>query len=298
MSISRGRQATRFESAARGVGTIVTLLFCFFAGCGNPAVPTSEEYGRFTFCVADVGQGLAQFGVMGGRAVVWDMGPPEQYEAWRGTYEALGSPRVELIIISNSDDDHCGGLRHLDENVNWNGNLAVSPFEDTAKIRDGAGAWKERVVFQSRAAGDTIKIFNSAEIICLWPPKDAEPELPLNEAMRNRYSLVFSIQHGYSRALVTSDIDSVSMLSIAVRNAHNLRAQILSAPGHGSAGSVNSLFFAYVSAETAVIPCARNKNYGHPSAQMIDALLNAGANLLYTYIDNSVSFSSNGYYWR
>jgi competence protein ComEC len=272
-------------------------MFCLFANCGNPAVPTSEEYGRFTFCVTDVGQGLAQFGVMDGRAVVWDMGPPGQYAAWRGTYSALGSPRIELIVISHSDDDHYGGLRHLDENINWSGNLAVSPFEDTAKIRASAGAWKERVVFQFSAAGDTIKTFNSVEIICLWPPKDAEPELPLNGATRNRYSLVFSIQHGYSRALVTSDIDSVSMTSIAVRSAYGLRAQILSVPHHGSAGSVNSLFFAYVSAETAVISCARNNSYGHPSAPMIDALLNSGANLLYTYLDNSVYFVSNGYYW-
>ena len=279
-------------------GIFFTLLLCFFAACDNPAVPTSEKYGRFTFCVADVGQGLAQFGVMDGRAVVWDMGPPGQYESWRGTYEALGSPRIELIIISHSDDDHYGGLRHLDENINWSGNLAVSPFEDTAKIRDGAGAWKKRAAFQSRAAGDTIKIFNSVDIICLWPPIDAAPELPLNGAARNRYSLVFSIRHGYSRALVTSDIDSASMLSIAVRSAYELRAQILSVPHHGSAGSVNPLFFAYASPETAVVSCARNNNYGHPTAQMIDALLDAGANLLYTYIDSSVSFTSNGYYWR
>jgi len=295
MSISRGRRVMRFERAAT---VFAALVFCLFAGCKNPVVPTSGEYGRFTFCVADVGQGLAQFGVMDGRAAIWDMGPPGQYAAWRATYNALGSPRIELIVISHSDDDHYGGLRHLDENINWSGRLAVSPFEDTAKIRDGAGAWKENIVFQFCAAGDTIKMFNSVEIICLWPPKDAEPELPLNSVMRNRYSLVFSIRHGYSRALVTSDIDSVSMISIAVKNAGELRAQVLSVPHHGSAGSVNSLFFAYVSAETAVFSCARQNSYGHPSAAMIDALSYQGANLLYTYLDNSVSFVSNGYYWR
>jgi len=295
MSISKGRRVTRFERVA----TVFTaLLLCLFAGCQNPAVPTSKEYGRFTFCVADVGQGLAQFGVMGGRAVVWDMGPPGQYAAWRAAYNQLGSPRIELIVISHSDDDHFGGLRQLDANVNWNGNLAVSPFEDTAKIRDGAGAWKEVIVFQFCAAGDTIDTFKSVKIICLWPPKDAEPELPLNSVMRNRYSLVFSVRHGYSRALITSDIDSVSMTSIAARSAHGLRAQILSVPHHGSAGSVNPLFFAYVSAETAVISCARQNTYGHPSAAMIDALSYLGADLLYTYLDNSVSFVSNGYYWQ
>ncbi|MDR2728292.1 MAG: hypothetical protein LBB56_04105, partial [Chitinispirillales bacterium] len=50
-------------------------FLCVFFYCSDD-LPDGE--GRFTFSVADVGQGLAQFGVYEGRAVVWDMGPGSQ----------------------------------------------------------------------------------------------------------------------------------------------------------------------------------------------------------------------------
>jgi beta-lactamase superfamily II metal-dependent hydrolase len=46
-----------------------------------------------------------------------------------------------------------------------------------------------------------------------------------------------------------------------------------------------------------VISCARQNTYGHPSIQMIDQLMGQGARLMYTYLDNTVTFVSNGYYW-
>jgi len=277
------------------IPAIVFICLTLFVNCNNPV--NGGENNRFTFCVADIGQGLSQFGVMGGRAVVWDMGPPDQYAAWRAAYGGLGSPRVEMIAISHSDADHLGGLQRLDGGVNWSGVTVVSPFEDTAKIRASAGVWSSRVEFRFCVSGDTLRVFNSVEIVCLWPPAEIEAELPLDGVMRNRYSLVFSVRHGRSRALVTSDVDSAAMNEIAARSGYDLRAQILSVPHHGSAGSVSPLFFAYASPEIAVISCARQNSYGHPTRQMIDALDMLGVNLLYTYLDNTVTFVSNGYYW-
>jgi competence protein ComEC len=280
----------RFECA---MTAIITTLFIT---CTNPANDDGQK--RFIFATANVGQGLAQFGVIDGRAVVWDMGPPNQYDLWRNAYNTLNRPRIESIIITHSDNDHYGGLEHLDASIEWNGTVIISPFEDTAKIRAAsAGNFRERIKFQLCAAGDTLKILNGVNIICLWPPADIILELPLDSRERNRYSLVFSIRHGHSRAIVTGDIDSVAMEMIAVRSGYDLRAQILSAPHHGSAGSVNPLFFSYVSPQTAVVSCASQNSYGHPSREMIDVLTYMGTYLMYTYLDGTVTFTSNGYYW-
>jgi len=273
------------------------MFAILFVNCNNNPANPAGGGGRFTFSVVDVGQGLAQFGVMNGRAVAWDVGPSNQSPSWRAAYNNLGRPRIESIIISHSDADHCGGLSAIDGNINWSGVIIVSPYEDTAKIRAGSGAWANRVTFQFCAAGDTLRYFKSVDIICLWPPPDIDAELPLDGPGRNHYSLVFSVSHGHSRALITSDIDSSAMESIAARSGYGLRAQILSAPHHGSAGSVNSLFFSYVSAETAVISCAAQNTYGHPSIRMINELMYQGTKIMYTYLDNTVTFVSNGYYW-
>jgi competence protein ComEC len=267
----------------------------FLVNCNNPIDGNAPS--GFKFCVADVGQGLAQFGVINNRAVAFDVGPKNQHPAWRAAYAALGSPRIESIVISHSDEDHCGGLALLDGRVDWSGALMVSPYEDTAKIRASSGAWADRIRFQFCRRGDTLRTLNSVEIICLWPPEGIAPELPLDNRLRNHYSLVFSVRHGYSRALVTSDIDSSAMAEIAAHSAHGLQAQLLSAPHHGSAGSVNQLFFSYTSAETAIISCSKQNSYGHPSQRMIDELMYFGVRILYTYIDNTVVLSSNGYDW-
>ncbi|MDR2577586.1 MAG: MBL fold metallo-hydrolase [Chitinispirillales bacterium] len=297
MFISEDRPVTISKDAF-----LLTLL-CLIAvtvlvNCTNP-ISSNGGNASFTFTVADVGQGLAQFGVMDGRAVLWDMGPPSQYPAWRGAYNSLGRPRIEMIVISHFDNDHYGGLQHLDENTEWSGAIAVSPVEDTAGIRSVAAAeWRNRINFHVYAAGDTLKVFGNVEIICLWPPRDTDPELPLNSRDKNRYSMVFSVRHGHSRALVTSDIDYEAMNAITLHSAHNLRAQILSAPHHGSAGSVHPLFFAYVSADAAIISCSRQNTHGHPSRQMVDELTYQGTRLFYTYLDHSVTFTSNGHYWQ
>jgi len=262
-----------------------------------------ESHGRFTFTAADVGQGLAQFGVYEGRAVVWDMGPASQYSAWRSAYERLGKPAIELIVISHSDEDHLGGLSRLDNNTKWNGTVAVSPFEDTAKIRARAGVWSDRISFSFFTRGDSIKLLNSVNIVCLWPPKDIDAaeyfsaDGTLNSVMRNRLSLVFSVAHRHSRALITSDIDSIAMSAIAAYSGYDLRAQLLVVPHHASAGSVNTLFFSYVSPQKAIISCSRTNNYGHPSNRMLSELLDRGATMFFTYIDGTITFHSNGYYW-
>lgn len=274
------------------------LIVIFFTGCANPA-DTPVDHVRFTFAVADVGQGLAQFGVVGKRAVLWDVGPDSGYGAWRSTYADLGSPRVESVIISHSHADHYGALKRFETRLDWSGEIVVSPYEDTVLLRKSAGVWANRVTFKICSRGDTLRMLSPVDIVCLWPPPGLEIGRPIEDNLKNRYSLVFSVRHGNARALVTSDIDSAAMSAIAVHSAHGLRAGLLSVPHHGSAGSVNPLFFSYAAAETAVISCSADNSYGHPSPKMVDELeIGWRVKILYTFIPADITtFVSNGYYW-
>jgi len=282
---------------------IMLLPFCviavFYGGCANPADTAGGGQVRVTFAVADVGQGLAQFGVVGKRAVLWDVGPDSGYEALRTAYAGFGAPRIESVIISHSHADHCGALKRFDARFDWSGEIVVSPYEDTAALRKSAGIWAGRVTFKPCVRGDTLRALGNVDIVCLWPPPDLEIGRPIEDNLKNRYSLVFSVRHGSARVLITSDIDSAAMSEIAVHSAHDLRAALLSVPHHGSAGSVNPLFFSYVAAETAVISCAENNTYGHPSPKMVDELeINWRVKVLYTFVPADITaFVSNGYYW-
>jgi competence protein ComEC len=290
--MSRLRRVIRF----RLVAAVAAAAFCW--GCANPGDGAAPDV-RFAFAVADVGQGLAQFGVTGRRAVAWDVGPDSGYHGWRAAYSELGSPRLESVIISHSHADHYGALKNFAAQTDWSGELVASPYEDTALLRKSAGVWANRVAFNLCARGDTLRTLNPVEIICLWPPRGLDIQTPIPDDLKNRYSLVFSIRHNNARALVTSDIDSAAMEEIAAHSGHGLRAELTVAPHHGSKGSVNPLFFAYASAETAVISCARENAYGHPSAEMVSELMQRWrVNIAYTFIPgDNTAFVSNGYYW-
>ncbi len=309
MSISKYLQATRFKDgvdAARinanytkkrlpSFALILFSLLSLMINCANPANDDASGE-RFTFTVADVGQGLAQFGVVGKRAAVWDVG--DQYQMWYNAYRGLGNPRIESIIISHTDFDHYGALQSFGASLDWSGEIVISPYEDTAKLRRTATAWANRVTFKRCARGDTLRPLGSAvDIICLWPPRGLVMDSLGGSEERNRYGLVFSVRHGNARALIASDIDDAAMTEIAAYERYNLRAQILSVPHHGSAGSVSPLFFSYVSPEVAVISCSADNGYGHPSPAMIHELQYHAGKIMYTYIDGTVTFGGNKYYW-
>ncbi|MFP4163946.1 MAG: ComEC/Rec2 family competence protein [Chitinispirillaceae bacterium] len=263
--------------------------------CSNVIEQQTES--RFVFCTADVGQGLSQFGIHDGDAVVWDMGAGNQHDKWQKAYERLKKPSIKRIFISHSDQDHFGGLSKLGSETDWNGLIVVSPFEDTAKIRNGAGEWKDHISFEFCTQNDTLKVLDSVLIVCLWPPEEIEASLPLDGRERNRYSLVFMVEHGADRVLVTSDIDSYAEKVIAQTYTYALDAQVMIAPHHGSAGSVDEVFFGYVFPDLAVFSCGEDNPYGHPSQEMVDQLLSQGSEMFFTYLDGSVLLESNGYYW-
>ncbi len=287
MSISKAPRPFFFNSLA-----IMAISFVF---CSD----WSSEYSQstFRFCVADVGQGLSQFGYIGGRALVWDLGPGNQYSKWKTAYGQIGEPYLEAIIISHTDEDHLGGLSMLDSNIGWSGNLIISSYEDTAKVRAEAGFWKKRISFKFCGSMDTVGFLDSVLITCLWPPEGMDAERPLSSEERNRLSMVFLVQHGNNRVLITSDIDSLAQKMLCVQSGYSLSADILIAPHHGSAGSVDPIFFGYVSARKVIFSCSRHNSFGHPSTRMVEQCLSQGSTMLYTFIDGSVIFESNGFYW-
>lgn len=273
----------------------LTVLSLILVSCSMLVEPVPED--RFTFCIADVGQGLSQFGIRNGKAVVWDMGPGNEYSKWKNAYNGLGCPSVETIFISHSDEDHLGGLSGLEGDFDWSGRLVISPFEDTAKIRSRSGVWSDDIRFEFCNQDDTLRLLDSVLIICLWPPEEIEAPIPLDGVDRNRYSLVFLVEHGADRVLITSDIDSWAQRRIARDYACSVDAQIMIAPHHGSAGSVDPTFFGYVSPSVAVFSCGKDNPYGHPSEEMVNQFLLQGTDMLFTYVEGDVVLESNGYYW-
>lgn len=271
------------------------MLSIVWAGCSGSA---DEREGSVSFAILDVGQGLAQLGVSDGRAIAWDVGPRDSYARWAHGYEAMGSPFVEQLVLSHTDEDHRGGLTALAPDVAFSGTVVTSVYEDTALVRRCGGAWAPRLRFRTIAAGDTLGGLDRVLVQCVWPPLGLLGTVPVAPDARNELSLVFRIVTGAASVLITSDIDSAVARELVWRYGTGLVSDIVIVPHHGSAGSVHRSFYGYVMPSWAVVSCGEHNDYGHPSDELVDMLFDLGVPLLSTSVEGHVRFHTNGVYWR
>jgi competence protein ComEC len=266
----------------------VIIVAVFFTFCIEPVMPGEE----LTFTVINVGQGLSQLGIMGKKAVLWDIGPAEGYAGFKRDYIRLGEPFIERIIISHSDYDHCGGLTSIDSSINWSGIISVNQYEDTAFLRKTCVNWKRLLSFEIVKKGDIIRTLKGANIHCLWPPEDTT----LLSQQRNFNSLVFLVKYGATSLFISSDIDSSAQKTITL-DTFDLKADILLAPHHGS-GNFSPFFIHNINPAQVIISCSENNSYGHPSPGLLTFLISERIDIKFTFSDGSITFSSNTFYWE
>jgi competence protein ComEC len=283
-------------NAMHGFCFDVVLLFIIINL--NCSLPLENDHNELDFRVIDVGQGLSQLAVSGSDAVLWDIGTEESYDLWLTAYKRAGCPLLKAIIISHSDLDHCGGLCRIDSVVNWNGVLITSPFEDTSYLKSMLSRWEKNVQFRSTYQNDSLQIMSGISVNCLWPPKEITVSFPIQSEMKNRLSLCFLIKNLHTSIMISSDIDSVVENQLAQKYCEQLKADILIVPHHGSMGSFNPVFSGYVYPQMAIISCARQNPFGHPSETVVLFFIQMGADIKTTYSDQTVFLRSNGFYWE
>ncbi|MBD3322159.1 MAG: hypothetical protein GF350_13760 [Chitinivibrionales bacterium] len=278
------------------------LLFLFLPACiacRNPSgvSPGSNE---FVFSVLDVGQGLAQVGVVNGKAIAWDTGPESGFAGFVDGYGRLGSPSLGSIVISHSDSDHRGGLKELPLSIVFSGEIIVSPYEDTALIRSNSGVWKEKIMFRTMARGDTLGGLDGVLVECIWPPGSLQCTSPfIQSGLKNTYSLCFMLQHGNSRCIITSDIDTSATTWLGIHDGYSLSADICVVPHHGSRSAADPVFYGYVGPQRVIVSCKKPpNNYGHPAPEILDLLFRINAVIMRTYDAGHVTARSNGEYWQ
>jgi competence protein ComEC len=254
--------------------------------------------GSLWFHVPDVGQGLAQMVTFRDTAIFFDVGPEEAGSSMQKAYRDLGKPYIGVIVISHDHLDHWGGLKAIDTAFNWSGKILVAPYEDTVTLKNALLGWTGPLTFGSITAGDSITLFENIPIRCIWPPQGLGDSVEATDDMKNRYSLVFKITRGETSALITSDIDSCSAQALSMTIGNELRSAIMVAPHHGSGAALSPLFYGYVRPQEAIISCAEYNSYGHPSKAVLIWFAQMGVQVSTTWAHATVSFGSNGYYWK
>lgn len=246
--------------------------------------------GQLELHFLDVGQGDSQLILLpapGGRgksvSVLIDGGQPNG-RAVRELARLLpaGGRRIDLVIMTHPQLDHFGGLIEVLKTYE------VGAFVGTGR-KGTASAYEElrktildrQVPYVRVSEGDRIR-YRDSTLAVLRPSSDQ-----LESAELNNTSIVAILEHGEVRALFTGDIGAADEQNLLARGA-DVRAQVLKVAHHGSRFSSSAPFLEAVRPAVAVIEVGKN-SYGHPTPQAMDRLEAAGARVLRTDRDGTVS---------
>jgi competence protein ComEC len=256
--------------------------------------------------VLDVGQGDSLFVVSpGGKTMLIDgggvFGGFQGREHFRGSdpgEEAVspylwsrGFQRLDVVALTHAHQDHLGGLTAILENFRvghlWIGREVSSVA--LAKLEELARQKKIRIEHELR--GQEFS-WDGVEGKILWPET---PLVGIAASAKNDDSLVLRLHFGNRNVMLPGDAERQAEQGILGENDPGaLKADVLKIGHHGSKNSTTTEFLAAVRPQVGIISAGEFNPYGHPSAELLERLENAGVRILRTDRDGAVHILTDG----
>jgi competence protein ComEC len=276
-------------ASALTVGLVTcSLLIALF-----PFAPAWSA-GKLEFSVLDVGQGDSlflvsphgktmlidgggAFGGFGGQSNHHGIDPGE--EAVSPYLWSRGFQKIDVVALTHAHQDHLGGLAAVLENFRvgqlWIGrevrSQALATVEKLARDR--------KIPIEHETRGNTFA-WDDLQGKFLWP--DASTAAP-SDAAKNDDSLMLRLRYADRALMLPGDAEKGAEREIlSENNEDELHAEVLKIGHHGSKNSTTAEFLAAVKPRLAIISVGEDNPYGHPNAELLERLANAGVRVLRT----------------
>jgi competence protein ComEC len=183
------------------------------------------------------------------------------------TLHALGVSRLDRVVISHGDNDHAGGFESVQTEIPVALSMtpAGSPVATTDRCVAGQ-AWQ----------------WDGVRFRFLHPT----PHFPY---LDNESSCVLRVEGRYGAVLLTGDMGEVIERELLRRDPAGLRADVVLAAHHGSAGSSDPDFVAATGARLALVSAGFGNRFGHPRPQVVRRWQDRGAEVLNTADSGAIS---------
>jgi len=265
-----------------GVGCACLLVVTVVVRPPTPGWPPDG----WVLVACDVGQGDALVLRAGPRqAVVIDAGPDAS--AVDHCLDRLQVTAVPLVVLTHFHADHVDGLSGVLAGRDV-GALEVSPFAEPA-----AGA--AQVAAEARAAGVTptvaayagTRTVGDVTLQVLWPLPGSPTSGSSDGTSVNDASVVLLARVRGVSLLLAGDVEPDAQAALA-RAWPGLGVDVLKVPHHGSRYQ-DPAFLAGLGARVALVSVGTGNDYGHPAAETLDLLDEAGARVLRTDRDGDLA---------
>ncbi len=293
-----GKRLGPADASARLVRLLILL-----AGSALVAltlVAAARPDGRLHVSILDVGQGDAILlqGPSGGRILV-DTGPdPERLLPQLDARVPPWDRRLDLLVLTHPHEDHVGGAavllrRYRVARVAEPGMRGAGPgWEALVAELARQGRTTERL-----AAGTRLGL-DGAAIRVLWPRAGTVPDAPGETGTAvNDVSIVLDVRYGARRFLLMGDAEQevdAALVADGSLATGDRPVDVLKVAHHGSRTATTGDFLAAVRPGMAVVSVGAQNDYGHPAAATLERLRSAGAHVLRTDEDGTVTVATDG----
>lgn len=236
----------------------------------------------------DVGQGdSCLITTPQNKKVIVDSGGSENYNVGKNVLLPYlldkGITKIDYIMISHFDTDHCKGFEYVLENIKVKNVIISKQIETSENFKQIMQIIKKKkiklIVVQK---GDKIKLDNFTTVDIISPQSEN-----LADNM-NDNSIVAKFEAYNFSILFTGDA-SEKIEKELIREKVNLKSDILKVSHHGSKTGTSEEFLKSVRPKIALIGVGENNKFGHPTEDVIRRLTENKVKIYRTDTDGEIS---------
>jgi competence protein ComEC len=276
-----------------GIVLVALLLWGRIADARAPA--------RVSLTMIDVGQGDALLvrgpsgqtllvdggGAIEGRPTGYDVGVRRLVPALR----RLGVRRVDVVMLSHPHEDHVGGLVAVLQNFSVGLVLdAGLPHPAPSYVEFLRLVGVRGIAYRLARRGMQVDLGDGLALSVLHPQ---EPLLRGTSSDANLNSIVARLTFGSVAVLLTGDAEGATEAQL-LDLGDDVRSLILKVAHHGSRTSTTPAFLDAVRPAIALVSVGAMNPFGHPDAEVIERLEDAGAAVYRTDVHGAVTVTTDG----
>lgn len=234
----------------------------------------------------DIGQGDSTFITCDGHAMLIDGGNNGKGTAVQLYLEKQGIESLDYVIGTHPDSDHIGGLDVIIYKFDV-GKVIMPDYEkDTKTYQEVIDVLDEKnYKITLPAVGDTYSL-GQARFTIIAPGKQYK-----NNANDNSVGIL--LEHGSKRFVLTGDAEEESEEDI-LKSGIDINADVYKVSHHGSKTASTDAFLEAVNPAYGVISCGEGNTYGHPHAEVMNKLREAGIKVFRTDEQGTIVAKSDG----
>lgn len=282
-------------------GLILGIMVGFVLFCKGK----SMDHSQLQVTMIDVGQGDSIF-IKDREGIAYLVDGGSSSVTSVGSYRmepfllSQGIAQLDYVFATHGDEDHVNGIQELLEGQTLGIKIRtlVLPPEEYVdeKLKDLAQTAAEHgtkvaVIRQGQRVGRALT--------CLGPVGTSETDKnKMVEVLEagNEASTVLKLEDGVFRMLLTGDLEGngEKQLTETLNKEQGSHFLILKAGHHGSKNSSSAEFLKTVSPRATLISAGKNNRYGHPHAETLERLREAGSKVWSTQECGAITLRSDG----